>query len=62
MAEAQPTDSVRTICSMVGLPNSGPITAVISTIIVPEVRIVCILPLYAATIASFTESVVRTSR
>ena len=39
MAEAHPTDKVRTICSIVGLPNSGPITAVISTIIVPEVRI-----------------------
>lgn len=53
MAEAHPTDKVRTICSMVGLPNSGPITAVISTIIVPEVRIVCILPLYTAVLYLF---------
>ena len=62
MAEAQPTDNVRTICSMVGSSNSGPITAVMSTIMVPEVRIVWILPLYAAISASLTGSFARISR
>ena len=62
MADRQPMDRVWTMASIVGFLNRGPTSAVISTMMEPDVSTVWMLPRYAAASASLTPMSRRISR